>query len=558
MNRAGMNRRRRAPVAWKAGAQALVARAAPLVCWAFIVSGALIVPGLFVPAAAGAAPYAAVPAAFSGNPPALPGPDGTALLLGIHVGDEPEYAALFMPVAAGLGASVVPVEFRWDKVEAVPGRFSWDGYDRAVRSAVAFGLKPVGVLVYPRDVPWLGETGGGVGWPSGYIDDWLYFAGQVVARYGWIVTDWILWREEPLNPNPFLYASEAVPHARWTQDTAAVIRRIRPAARVRAAVPGADLRWLEVFAAAEGLSAVDGLVLDLNRWPAPPDGLPVAVDEVRAVARAAGSDPELWVWRWGYPTHDGISTSPPRRRGVGEQEQAAFAVQSHILLAAAGVRAVLAFEAIDRGMDPSDASDRFGLFRSDGSAKPAAAAYQTMAKTLAGLVSSGRVEPGAAELGAGTLEDAVAAELIRRAAAAAEPKRFEAYRFVGDGGRQVLVVWVAGGRGTPGTSPAAGAGGEGGMRVSLAGFALPGVAVRVTGPAGDALEELPLGPAPVYVEIRPAPAPDPLPEEQQESGDSSGERPRSRGPASGDRNPATRGWRASGGGISIKAGEGRK
>src|SRR5690606_37922002 len=154
--------------------------------------------------------------------------------------------------------------------------------------------------------PAAGGPGGGGARPAGAggrRSGWLAGVGQAVARFGWAITGWVLAREEPADADPLRWAREAVEHARLVQEAAAAIGRVQPGAQVRAAASAADLLWLEVFAREGGLGGLAGLVLEANRWPVPPEGLPVAIDEVRSLVREWGQDLELWVWRFGYPTH---------------------------------------------------------------------------------------------------------------------------------------------------------------------------------------------------------------------------------------------------------------
>src|SRR5690606_39734748 len=102
-----------------------------------------------------------------------------------------------------------------------------------------------------------------------------------------------------------------------------------------------------VFSGEGGVEGTGGLVLDVSRWPAPPEGLQVVIGEVRALALSLGHDPELWVWRLGYPTHAGVSQSAPHRTGVTEEQQAQYLVRSHVLPAHAGVEPT-------RGQEPMD------------------------------------------------------------------------------------------------------------------------------------------------------------------------------------------------------------
>lgn len=303
--------------------------------------------------------------------------------LGLHIG-TPERFRWHVSTAAASGAAMVPLEFRWDKVELQPGRFDWGAYDQAVDAAKRRGLRLVGVLHYPAHLPPLTRSSR-IGWPSAHVDDWDYFVRRVVVRYVDDIHDWIVVRGRTGSRDPVLAAAEADLDARLAQLTADAIRIVDPRARVLSAAPGADLRWLTVFAASGGLTAVDGLALDINRWPAGPEGLEGVIADVETFVNQMGFSPTLWVWRFGYPTHEGISTTAPRRFGVTLEEQAAYVVRAHAMLAAADVDAVLWQELVNSGRDRADAAANFGLYESLGRGKPASYAYATMTDMLAGL-----------------------------------------------------------------------------------------------------------------------------------------------------------------------------
>lgn len=431
---------------------------------------------------------------------------------GLHLGPDPLAASALMPIAGSLGATVAPIEFAWERVQPEPERFAWDGYDFAVRRARTYGLRPVGVLSYPETLPWPADGVRQTVWPAPNRGDWLAFVEQVIHRFAWAITDWIIVRDEPLDADPILWASEALSHAAFVQDTAAVIRRVQPAARVRAAASGLDYRWLEVFIREGGLTGLAGFVVDVNRWPAPPEGLPVVINDVRSLAGSLGANPEIWVWRLGYPTHTGVSATPPHRHGVTPEEQALYLVRAHVWLAQAGVNVVLYHELMDRGWDGEEAAASFGLVRRDGRLKPAATAYRILAHALGGrayglpqpAVLAGPDEPTVLALGA------VLGALREHVLAARAGTSVAVHPFAGERGQGLVVVmWATAAAPTTGDATRAAGGTVNAPPVvdlPLEAIALPrGVAMRVKAWDGAALDHLPLTAAPVYVEIVPVP-----------------------------------------------------
>lgn len=390
-----------------------------------------------------------------------------ALQFGVHVGDDFERFPWYVPLAAAVSGGIVPLEIRWDEVEPAPGRFVWTSLDRAVEAAARHGVQVVGVFQYPAELPPLSRMSR-PGWPSAHVDDWDYFVHRVVVRYGADIDHWIVVRGRSGQRDPFLGPTEADFDAVLAQLTAGAIRGAQPDARILAAAPGADLRWLSLFIARGGLEAVDGLALDVNRWPIGPEGLEVVVSDVKALAAEVGASPELWVWRFGYPTHVGVSTSAPRRPGVSAVEQAAYVVKSHAILASSGVTTVLWHQLVDGGTDPHDAWHNFGLYENLGRGKLASFVYSTMTRMLAGMryvspeqiaaaeekpAPEGTAQESEAALDDALDEDAVVAEAVAVGAmrldaeaiiteAARAGLSVHAHLFAGDE-RRVLIVWTS-------------------------------------------------------------------------------------------------------------------
>ncbi|HEY8417082.1 MAG TPA: hypothetical protein VIK93_03480 [Limnochordales bacterium] len=452
----------------------------------------------------------AAPVGVVGSALGLP-VDPLPLTLGLHLGPDPWRASANMALAAVLGAAVVPIEFAWERVQPAPGTFAWNDFDLAVRRARDLGLQPVGVFVYPPGLPWPTAEVRWLGWPTANKADWLFFVQQVAARFAGAIAEWIVVRDEPPDADPLLWAREAVPYARFVQDTAAAIRAVQADARVRAAANAGDLLWLEVLVREGGLAGLDGLVLEANRWPAPPEGLAVTIGEVRGLLRSLGYDLELWVWRFGYPTHIGVSRSLPHRTGVSEEQQAEYLARSHVAFAQAGVGVVFYQELVDAGWERDVADANFGLVRRDGEAKPAAAAYRTLAQQLGGR-TYGLPQPVSPDDGDDAAVQAmgvVLAALRGQMGTGAVLSQVAVHPFAGrPGDSLVVVLWSAA---HPVDAPMA--------VVPLAELALPAwVQVRVLDAQGRPLDRVPIAAAPVYLSIAAVDLPGTLPDDGSAEG----------------------------------------
>lgn len=307
-----------------------------------------------------------------------------ALSFGIHVDDPTGVLPLHVRIAETTGAEALPVRFTWAEAEPAPGRFSLGAQEAVIDAAREAGLKVVGVLTYPEHLPWPTTSSSRTSWPSGHADDWAFFIARVVSHFRSEIDAWVIeGYREPIEADVF-EGAEAEQYALFLQRSAAAIRR-NAAVPVLATAPGTDSGWMQLFAEHGGMGSVDGFALDLNRWPTPPSGLGVLVQQIRTMARQFNASPTLWAWQFGYPTHDGIATDAPHRRGVSEQQQALFLVQSHVRLLATGVAAVFYNGLFDEGPDVNRAGDNFGMYSWQLDPKPSATAYATLTNMLRGL-----------------------------------------------------------------------------------------------------------------------------------------------------------------------------
>lgn len=255
---------------------------------------------------------------------------------GLHV-REPTGVLPFHAVwAAETGAEAVPVVFHWAEAEPSPGRFALQSQAAFISALRARGFHVVGVLRYPEHLPLATAPSSRADWPTGHVDDWTFFVSQIVTRFRNDVDAWVIDGRRDESVVDLFRAAEAERYAAFVRITASAVRRHEPRKLLLATAPGRDPVWMGLFGQFGGLAAVDGLAVDVNRWPTPPSGAGVTLQQLQAAARLHGERPLLWVWEFGYPTHRGISVGTPPRRGVTEEQQAAWLVQSHVTMLAAG------------------------------------------------------------------------------------------------------------------------------------------------------------------------------------------------------------------------------
>lgn len=314
----------------------------------------------------------------------LPAVAAQSVRFGVHLDDGVSLAPQLLPLARKAGAQGVTVTFEWDKVEAIPGRFVWSSQEEMIAAARALEIAVVGVLPYRLELPLATERTGDR-WPSGHRYDWTFFVSEVIGRFGTQVDAWVIEGGPGWGGTGLFAAADAQLHAEFAQLTSEAIRQRKPDALVFVRAPAPDIHWIRLFVHFGGLASVDGFALDVNRWPAAPYGMSAVVDDVRALLEEMDETALLWGWKLGYPTHRGRSLSEPRLSGVTYEEQAAYIVQSYVLLAAAGVETVFFDGLIDTSPADGEAGHNFGLYEWNGMPKPAARAFTTMTRLLQGL-----------------------------------------------------------------------------------------------------------------------------------------------------------------------------
>lgn len=488
--------------------------------------------GVLTPATRLAAALAATvalcvaPAVAGAAPPAVPlGGDSFGLIASnanfLPADHEAAYRRLY-----AIGVRAVRLDVTWASVEHEAGRYDWADRDREIDAARAAGLRVIGILccgnpLYSRlgaaaDATPVGSGGGvppfGIGWsalfPPDDPADFARFALAAAEHFGDRVGAWEVWNEE--NDGYRFWE----PH----EDPAAYGRLLCAAHdAIRRADPGVPVLFGGVFfpavpgtgggtPGAPGMSGPDFVraayaadpalgrcfdVLAYHPYPYPFTAPEVDVPDRGSVLAAAGamraSMPErkpLWVTEVGWPTHAATY-------GVNETKQAQYTARMAAATFADGVP-VLTYYTYGDAPDATGGANQeawFGLFRADGTAKPAAAALGTFAATLAGtrfrrdLSAALGLPPGGLLTGG----------------------RGFALRFAG-GGRTVTAVWLAdesaaegqgalpdGGTATPATRT---------VRVPARGATATVVSMlgrRTIVPVADGAVTVTAGPSPQYV-----------------------------------------------------------
>ena len=289
----------------------------------------------------------------------------------------------------GLGVDVVRFTVRWRDAEPARGRFDWRASDVVLPALHARGIR---TLVTLTDTPAWANGGAGPNVAPRDGADFARFASAAGARYPWI-RDWSIWNEP--NQARFLRPASPATYVRRLLNPAyAALKARNRANRIGGGetAPRGNVGGLSPVAWIRGMKAA-GARLDAyahhpyptSRFETPSAGGCTHCDTItmatldRLLRETARAWPAARVWLTEY----GYQTNPPDRlAGVSPAAQARY-------LADASLRAYRAprVDVLVHYLVHDEAElGRFqsGLYRADGTPKPAASAFPLP------LASSGR------------------------------------------------------------------------------------------------------------------------------------------------------------------------
>jgi hypothetical protein len=263
----------------------------------------------------------------------------------------------------------------WASVERRKGVYApTPEYTRVMdqaRMAHAHGLHPLLLLGYGNP---LYERGGLV--TTGEArNGFARYAGWVAAQMKGAVSYYEIWNEWNIgfgSTDRPRRAGSVEDYAKLVRAAAIAIHRGDPEAIVIAGgATNSDTRWFEAFGATGVLPYIDGVSIHPYNYGKPwywssPEAAMHWVDTVRQQMTADndGKPVDMYVTEMGWPGN---------RHGYAEDVVADY-LQRFMELARQKhyVRGVWWYDLVDDGDDPDNREHRFGLFRRDGEAKPAA------------------------------------------------------------------------------------------------------------------------------------------------------------------------------------------
>jgi hypothetical protein len=332
--------------------------------------------------------------------PAHAAPRAPVVQFGFNEWPDAEHHALQTQV----GAPVLRMFVGWNHVQPTPDTWNWDLHDGQYAAARAAGLRPLIVAVAapcwanPAD-PCSGST-----WivpDSAHDADWAEFTRRLARRYpGAIGIE--IWNEPNIGP-AFGWSVDPVRYTGLLRTAHGAIKRVSRnmpvisgglfATPVSGHYGTSDSAFVAAMYAAGAGRYMDGIGVHPYPVAGGWDGTPARYDlaalddglaRVRTVRDAAGASTPLWVTETGESTgtQDG---SPPAATDAQQAEDILGIVRR--LRAARDVRVALIHRLVDSPGAQSDyvaLEAGFGVYRADGSPKPAACA---ISRELGGSLS---------------------------------------------------------------------------------------------------------------------------------------------------------------------------
>ncbi len=241
-----------------------------------------------------------------------------------------------------MGIHTVRISVSWAMLEPdrpTPGDAGWSwswGVPR-VDSVIAMARQR-GLTVHAtfgRTPAWANGGAGEAAAPT-RLSDWRRAVHFVTNRYRGKVSSWEIWNEP--NLPKFLIDGTPAGYTRLLCAAYPIIHRLAPTTPVVfGGVSGNDWSFIKAAYQAGAKGCFDVLAVHpYQRWGVPPDAVapdeePWYFDNVRLVRQVQAEFHDLkpiWFTEFGWSTHANSASTPEYERGVSEQQQARYLVQT--------------------------------------------------------------------------------------------------------------------------------------------------------------------------------------------------------------------------------------
>jgi hypothetical protein len=302
-----------------------------------------------------------------------------------------ERARQDLAAAHAAGAQVLRVAFGWDTIEAVRGKYDWSFWDEFVRSAVDdYGIRLIPYVCYTPQ--WAATETGRDYWRSPPRDpaDFGRFMDVIVRRYQDRIHSWELWNEPD---NQAYWLGTPRQFAALVRAGSAAVHAADPTAQVVLGGIAGEVNFLSTLLGTEHVGPLVDVVnmhSYFETWhPSPIEHVVDYVNSVASLVRDTGGRQPLWMAETGYSSVGGRAevSSVYRAHFRGEHtETAQAAALARTILATIATNEVslLAWYRINdlvsgQEVIGDDNNRHLGLWRADGSAKPACSTFTYLA-----------------------------------------------------------------------------------------------------------------------------------------------------------------------------------
>ncbi len=299
-----------------------------------------------------------------------------------------------------LGVGLVRRDLTWSRVEPERGDFDFSLPDGLMEAVDEAGADLLGLLLYGN--PWASNDTDDEMCPPDDPTDFGAYAAELAARYAGRIGRYEIWNEENVGIRFWKPMEDAQAYAELLQVTASMIREVDPEAQVSLGglfhpdllvnTPGPEFLLQVAESLPDLAGVVDAVAFHPYRYPfTAPEyqddsqaSLLSDICEMQDLLTDIGApDLPLWITELGWHT-----AADALFEGATEEQQAAWLARSALLSFAQGLPVYLWYTYADSGTDTTDQEQMFGLYALDDTspdglrAKPAAAAFETLAKLL--------------------------------------------------------------------------------------------------------------------------------------------------------------------------------
>ncbi len=289
-----------------------------------------------------------------------------------------------LDLAHAAGFAFVRMDMLWADVER-GGRYRFFAYDRLLRALEARKMGVLWILDYGHP-----DHGGSAPRMPQDVAAFARFAAAAAEHFKGRNVRYEIWNEpntrEFWKPSP-----NAAEYAILLKEAVAAIRSADPSAKVSS---GGLSRFDAAFLSGAVDPSLTATLTAIGVHPYPktaPETIAPELANLREwTARTLGPHLEVWDTEWGYSSANAPEEAPSNgHTEEGRRRQASLSVREILTVWAVGFPLAVWYDLRDDGADPANPEHNYGLLDSNGNAKPAIKAIQTLMGVVSGRKYAG-------------------------------------------------------------------------------------------------------------------------------------------------------------------------